>query len=302
MPKLLQLKALFRSFINFAALVIGLGSGVAELAGFSTGVARAALAGIGVACGLFLGVRFWLLCHLTKNEELKRELAEANRQLTDQRAGHQLYVDAIEHILDRETPLYQEKLEVTITIGVDDTTDTIVERRQTTPHRRVMHRGIRPIVPVDGQRVVRMDDIGFTATIPDGPGRITRFALVERTQYLRVWLVFESGLTAPVRWKVEYRPRGLWAPLRQRGWDHLAWNDRLPTGNGGASALTDLRFRFVFPNSARPPRLVELHDLGRRSAARRIEGTDQWLIEWRDAQPAGRRYEWDLSQDLGHPN
>ncbi|HEX8346872.1 MAG TPA: hypothetical protein VF657_19350 [Actinoplanes sp.] len=297
--------------VNFSVAVIGVTAGVAQLAGLSKGPGRIVLGGVLGVCLLFLIVRWWYLHYDAKIDELAEEretllaeLAEANRMLAEQSAqlatlqvGHQRYIDAIDGIVDQGGPLFHERLEMTVTVGADDDADTVVERHHTVPESRLPQRSFRPITPADRGRLLSMEEIGLRAEILTGSGQITPLPLV-KNGLLRIWLVFDPGLTRPADWEVEYQPKGLWAPLRRRGYDSLAWTDRLPIGNGGASVLDEFVVKFVFPRSRQPPSVSERHHFGEVLSPRLIDGTDRWLIEFRDLEPAGRRYEWDLTQPV----
>jgi len=188
---------------------------------------------------------------------------------------------------------------LTVTIGADDEGDTIVEHRHTIPKPRVTQRAIRPIVP-DGKRILGMADIDFDSTLADIAGNITML-LLAKIHRPRVWLVFDPGLTEPFDWTIRYRPSGLWAPLRRKGFDHLAWTDRLPAGDGGNSVLTELVVKFLFPDGDRSPTVVERHGFGVCSAPQHLSAGEGWQIVWRDPHPAGRRYEWDVAQAVRPP-
>ncbi|MCY1142761.1 hypothetical protein OWR29_32605 [Actinoplanes sp. Pm04-4] len=283
------MRKLLQEFIGFVALVVGLGSGVAQLYGWPTGVGRFILAGLGSACLLYLIIRYSLLRYVRVGGKLRQELAA-------QQIAHQRYVEAIDRIIDQEGPIYAESLELTVTIGADDDGDTILERRRTTPKPRVTQRAIRPIVPYGNDRIIGLDDIGLKWALDRPNGGITPLPL-RPTEKPRVWLVFDPGLTEPFTWQISYCSRGLWAPLRKRGYDHLVWNDRLPAGNGDNSVLSELTVRFVFPKSDKAPSVEELHRFGRIGSPEVREGGG-WVIVWTDPSPEGRRYEWNLAQAL----
>jgi hypothetical protein len=295
-----EFKALFRGSLNFSVLLVGLASGVAQLADLPSEIGRRALQAVGIACLLYFVVRLWLVYFVARVRQLRQQVEDGAGLLAVQQAGHKVYLDAIERISDREKPLFSETLELNVTIGTDDGSDLIVEKRRTTPEPLVTHRTMRPIVPVDEERVVRLEEIGFKPDLRNGaPGTITPLPLREQIRFLRVWLVFDPALTVATDWEVEYRPRGLWRPLRERGWDRLAWDDRLPTANGAPSALTNFVVNFRFPDSDQPPSVKERNGWGVMAGPHRMDGTGQWLLVWRDERPAGRRYEWDLTQATG---
>ena len=279
-------KKLFQDFTSFAVFLIGLTSGVVQLAGPSTGFGRILLAVVCIVCFLYLIVRYTHFFLVRRNEQMRQEL-------TAQQVAHQSYVEAINKIIDQEGPIYAENLELTVVIGTDDAGDTIVERRQTKPQPRVTQRAIRPIVPVGSDGIVGLDDIGLRCTLEKISGTITPRPLAHSGKP-RVWLVFEPGLTETFTWQISYCSPGLWAPLRKQGSDLLIWNDRLPAGNGATSVLNELSVRFVFPASEKAPTVHERHGFGQVQAAVPREGG--WLVVYTDPAPAGRRYEWDLAQ------
>jgi hypothetical protein len=290
-------KDALRKIIDFTVLAIGVVAGTAQLAGVSGGVGRLLLTGVAAVCLLFAAVRFWASFLVARNVQLKAGIEESSRQLTAQQAWHEKYVGAIGRIIDRESPLFHERLTITVTIGADDEADKILEHRVTDPEPRVTQRAIHPIVSTYEDRISRFEDLDFRARVLRVAGNITPLPLVQKVHVLRVWLVFDPSLTnsgGPVEWEVEYATRALWAPFRRDGWDRLIWHDRLPTENGGRSSLTHLTVKFVFPKSAQVPRVDEQRGFGVVTPAHEIEGTGQWLVKWDDPKPAGRTYSWEL--------
>ncbi|GIE83734.1 hypothetical protein [Actinoplanes regularis] len=279
-------------------MLLGLASGVAQLAEFPARIAQWALTAVCLACLLYFVVRFWQIAFVLKIRQLRGEVVEKTQALALQRVGHQRYLDAIQRISDREKPLFQETLEVTVTVGADDDSDRIVEKRVTTPGPLLTHRTMRPIVPTYDDRIVRLDDVAFKA-YRQTSGTITALPL-EQTRLLRVWMIFDPAMTSPTEWQVEYRPRGLWRPLRERGWDQLVWEDRLPTAAGTPSAFTRFQVTFSFPENAKPPSVKEREGYG--VIEEPVRGpSGRWEMVWRDEKPAGRRYIWDLTQSVGGP-
>ncbi|MEU8236925.1 hypothetical protein AB0C07_01620 [Actinoplanes missouriensis] len=288
--------ALFRGPLTVFMALIGLTSGVAQLAGIPTRTGQWVLTAVFLASLLYFVVRVWQLGFVVRIRELRAELLEATKSLALQQAGHQHYLDAIQRISEREKPLFSETLDVLVTVGSDDDSDRIVEKRVTTPEPLVTHRTMRPIVLTDTDRLARLDEISFKALRPVG-GTITALPL-EQTRLLRIWLIFDPAMTTPTEWQVEYRPRGLWGPLRERGWDQLVWEDRLPTASGTPSAFTRFVVTFSFPESDQPPSVKERSGYGRMAEPRR-DARGRWEVVWRDEKPAGRRYVWDLTQAVG---
>lgn len=289
-------QTLFRGTLNVSVVLIGLASGVAQLAEIPTRTAQWALTAIFLACLLYFVVRLWQLAFVVRIRDLTADLQDTTKMLALQQAGHQHYLDAIQRISDREKPLFTETLEVLVTVGDDDESDRIVEKRITTPEPLVTHRTMRPIVPTDTDRLARLHDISFQTVRPVG-GTITVLPL-EEARLLRVWLIFDPAMTTRTEWQVEYRPVGLWRPLRERGWDQVIWDDRLPTVSGTPSAFTRFQVTFSFPDSDQPPSVKERAGYGRMGDPAR-DSRGRWEVVWRDEKPAGRRYVWDLTQAPG---
>jgi hypothetical protein len=288
------------ALVNFTALTVGITAGVAQLADFSDGVGQILLTVVGIACLLFLVVRFTLLYYVRRAAQLQLDADKASRRATTLEVGHQRYVDAIARIIDQEGMIYTERLVLTVTIGTDDAGDRIEESRHTTPNPRVTQRAIFPIVSDSSDRLVSLEEIDFKAALTGIAGTITSLPLT-RNHRPRVWLVFDPGRTEPFHWVVTYRPAGLWTPLRHEGFDRLVWTDRLPADSGGSSVLSDLVVKFVFPDTdGNAPHVTELRSFGEFQQPRRLDGGAGWLVEWHDATPAGRRYEWRLAQ-TPHP-
>jgi hypothetical protein len=276
-----------RRHVDIVALVLGIAASIGGLLDISGKTGRVVLLLIGTA---FLLVAFARLTH--------RRTIAVNRQLTAaleaKQAVFQQYVDAILRTIDRESPLFEDRLVITVIIGEDDASDRVIERWCTTPRPRMAHRAIRPIVPTHDDRVTRLDELEFKCSIDNGGNRITALPLVERSRYLRVWLLFEPPQTTPVAWQATYTPRGLWRPLRDKGIDQLAWEDRLPTARG-SSSLAEVEVHFLFPATFEDPGVVERHDLGTTGTPIRLQN-GQWQITWRDPSPARHRYVWELTR------
>jgi hypothetical protein len=274
---------------TFFAVVVGVVSGIAQLGVFPEGFSRTLLVATVLTAMLYLVVRVWHFYFFVKVRELRARLQQEAEKLTLERSGHQAYLDAIERISDRDQPLFSETLEVTVWVGAGDDSDRIVERRVTTPRPLVTNRSMRPIVPTDQEQIVRLDEVGFTARRSDG--KITSLPLREQINRLRVWLIFDPALSAETAWQVEYHPKGLWRPLRERGWDQLGWDDRI---NGTPSAFTSFRTVFKFPRSDQPPSVKERHGFGVHTEP--TADPYGWEVVWTDDHPAGRHYVWDLTQ------
>jgi hypothetical protein len=278
--------------IAFAGTVLGVVANVGQV-GLSTRPARALLSAVVLTGLLYLVIKVWQLYYVEKVRELRIQLAGEAEMATHLRSAHQRCLEAIERISDRERPLFSETLEVTICIGKDDDSDLIIEKRLTMPGPLVTNRTMRPIVLTHREQIASIDVIGFTAHRDDG--EITFIPLREQINKLKIWLVFDPPISTKTVWLVEYRPRGLWQPFRERGFDELGWDDRLQTTNGTPSAFTSFTAIFQFPAGDQQPSVKERHDHGELTEP--VHRSDRtWEITWRDEHPAGRRYDWDFAQ------
>ncbi|GAA1034262.1 hypothetical protein GCM10009557_38460 [Virgisporangium ochraceum] len=277
-----------RGIADIVALVVGLVSGTAGLAGLSAGTNRRLLFLLCIALLFFVVVRFWHRYYVARNRRLRQQLAAANKR-------QRQYVEALVRTMDWETSLFRDRIKITIHIGQVDAEDRVVEEWHTTPKPQLTHRAYRPIIPTDDERVVRLAEIGFTCGLTDQAGKITVLPLVEKARYLRVWLMFEPAWRTPVDWVSTYQPVGLWKRLRDTGTDRLGWQDRLPTMNNGASSLDNIEIHFIFPPSTRKPGLVERQGWGSTSDPEPTP-SGHWRIVWNDPNPAGRQYNWELTQ------
>ena len=279
----------------FSGVILGVVADIAQLGVFPNRLSRALLIAVALTGLLYLVIKVWQFYYAEKVRELRIQLAIEAEKVTHMRSAHQLCLEAIERISERERPLFSEALEVTVHIGEDDDADLIVEKRITTPKPLVTNRTMRPIVPTHGEQIASLDAITFTASRDDG--EITFIPLREQINRLKVWLVFDPPISTKTEWRVEYRPKGLWRPFRERGFDELGWDDRLQSTNGTPSAFTSFTVTFRFPASDQQPSVKERHDHGRLMDP--VQQSDRtWQVTWRDSQPAGRRYDWDFAQPL----
>jgi hypothetical protein len=276
----------------FTAPVLGLAADVTALGVLPTPVARFLLIAVALAGVLYFCIRAWQLYYREKVRELREQLADQAEKLSHARSAHQLCLQAIERMMDREKLLrFSETLELTVRIGEDDDGDLIVEERVTSPDQPATGTTLRPIVPTHGDQVASAEALGFQVR-RDG-GQITFIPLREQINLLKVLLVFEPAMTTRTAWQVEYHPKGLWRPLRERGFDHLGWDDRLQS-NDKPSAFTRFTAVFEFPSGAQPS-VKEWHGHGSTTEPEHLpDGT--WRVVWCDEHPAGRHYDWDITQ------
>ena len=205
------------------------------------------------------------------------------------------YARDIEDVVTRQAAPNEEKVLVEIIVGRDDNEDFVKEEVQVEPNPQVVHRLIRPIMPDHWKMPRRLTDIDFECMVDDsddGPVLVRRRPMRTR-DYLQIWLIFVPTLTKATTWRFQYRPKGLWRRLRTTGEDRLVWHDTMPSH--GRSPLVDFRIRFVFTDNHFKPRVSERNNFGVVTPLGQ-RGAGEWVIEWHDPSPHGRRYEWTIAR------
>ena len=286
-----------RNALSVLVATLGLAAGIIAVT-ILRGTGRSVIIATAVVSLFPLVARIWNHYYLERIDGLNHEVETLKSQLNVTHSGHQRYLEAIDRIVDQEGPAYAEYLELTVVVGEDDESDSVVERRRTAPMPRITNRAIRPITPTDSHVRAALQDLDVRCVVEQPAGSVKALPLAE-DRFPRLWLIFEPGMTEPFTWEISYRPRALWRPLRERRFDHLTWTDRLPAEAGGNSTLTGLEVTFMFPASAGLPHVRERHSHGEMDEPKLSGDRGQWRVTWRDTAPAGRRYEWDIAQVPG---
>jgi hypothetical protein len=276
--------------ILFAVVVALAGIGFADWP-WSVEIALRLLFGVGTL--IFLT----MVSNLVAGAVIRRLQAEKAGLAGEASASRAL----LERVATRQTPLFDDRIELTVVVGDDDDADIVDQRIWTNPTPQVAHRVMRPIVPDDG-RVHGLGELDLECSVVDGAETtVSAFPLLAELKRLLVLIDFDPIVDEEIEWRVRYRPRGLWRPLRETGRDCLWWDDQKPRNAYGHSPLRDFKIIFVFPGSW-TPRVVEPWQYG-KTEPRRRRADGRWEIEWHDSSPEGRRYKWDLhriaSSDLG---
>lgn len=214
-------------------------------------------------------------------QELEQRLAMRERQVHS-------YEAAMKRIIDRQFPLYDEKVEITIKIGSYPLEDVVSETHWTDPNPYLVYRVVRPITPFRPLDDDIVESLAITCEVdrPDVGVAVQAIADVENRPLALV--LFQPGLDRPAEWTLRYRTPGIWDPLRRDGVDHLAWaagtlDKRYNDGIG------ELRVNFEFPDDA-----GEVHVVEQRGAGR-IERVGNTGVVYVDESRTGGRYSWRLS-------
>jgi DNA-binding CsgD family transcriptional regulator len=212
--------------------------------------------------------------------ELERQLAVRERQL-------QSYEAAMKRIIDRQFPLYDEKLDITVKIGANSLEDVVTEKHRTDPNPYLVYRVVRPITAFGplGDDVV--DRLAITCEVDRADVGVAVQAVADLDNRPRALVLFQPGLEHPAEWTLRYRTPGLWDPLRRAGVDRLTWaagtlDKRYNDG------INELSVTFEFPPDA------EDVDVSENRGAGQIERLGPTNVRYVDASRTGGLHEWQL--------
>ena len=216
----------------------------------------------------------------TRLQELERLLAMRERQL-------QSYEAAMKRIIDRQFPLYDEKLEITIKIGSNPLEDVVTEKHWTDPNPYLVYRVVRPITPFAAPTDDPVESLAITCEVDRADVGVAVQAIADVDNRPRALVLFQPGLDSPAEWTLRYRTPGLWTPLRQEGVDRLTWaagtlDKRYNDG------INELRIQFEFPPDAEGIDVVE------RRGAGMLERQRDTRITYVDNSRTGGLYDWRL--------
>jgi hypothetical protein len=271
----------FRTAWTVVAAALAAAGVVSQLVTDGTGQILLGIVGIAAIVALGLqGAR----ARDGKQAQLTRDLAAATR-------ANRLYRSAIRRIITRQLDLFEETVEIVVTIGDRDGRDSIVERHLTAPKPALPYRLIRPITSSTSPIRPDFAELGLRIDIDGEDMDATVLPLVEDAQGVQVMILFTPGLLRPTEWSISYRAPRLWDVLRQDGFDRLTWAPSDRDGRETAVAVTDLTVHFLFPSDAHT---VGVRELDGRGALSPRTSTGERRLTWRDESPTVRPYQWDL--------
>jgi hypothetical protein len=232
-----------------------------------------------------------LVVHSARARDGKLEKLTAALDATTR--ANRLYRSAIQRIIAGQLDLFEETVEIVVTIGERDGQDTIVERHRTTPTKSSLpYRVIRPITSSTSPIRPGFAELGLTIEVDGEDMDASVLPLAEDAQGVQVMILFTPGLVRPTEWSITYRAPRLWDVLRQDRFDRLGWAPSDRDGRETTVAITDLTVRFVFPPDAHKVGVRERDGRGRLSA--RTSVTGERRLTWRDQHPAVQPYQWEL--------
>ena len=199
------------------------------------------------------------------------------------------YETAMGRITDRQTPLFTERVEITVTIGETAAEDAVEERRWTMPEPYLIYRVTRPILPGSP---IDADDLAVSCEVVGRDVGVAVQSILDRKRQHKLLVTFQPGLEKETQWVLRYRTPGLWDPLREGGDDTMFWVPGVLDKAHSATSITELTVRFVFPADSTSMDVAEHKGLGITEAQLLEDG--RRMLRWRALQPGGGRYEWSL--------
>jgi DNA-binding CsgD family transcriptional regulator len=209
------------------------------------------------------------------------------------------YDAVLRSLVDRHLSLFEERVEITFTVGARGDADTVVERRWTVPTPFVVYRTSRPLVGPDwlGRGP---GNLGLTTSVAAADVEASVSAVIEPDRRPLAVVLFRPGLSEQTEWTLSYTSEGLWDPLRDGGSDRFGWST-VTSGDGGGHRPTvvDMAFRLVFPAGWSGIGLAEQSGVGVPGEVVRRESGQQ-EITWRDSDPTAPKYEFSVTGTLPH--
>lgn len=213
-------------------------------------------------------------------DQLERRLAQRDRQVLS-------YDAALQRIIDRQFPLFEERVELTVTVGTRPEEDMVVERHWTTPKPYLIYRVIRPITSADLSLDAALDSLMPTCEVIGSDIGVAVQIVADPQSRPLAMIFFQPGLEQPTEWTLRYRAPELWGPLRRDGADRLLWATGRLDGRSFAG-IHDLQVNFVFPPAATEIGLTE------RLGSGTVDRTSENVFSYKDTSCTGARYDWRL--------
>jgi DNA-binding CsgD family transcriptional regulator len=222
-------------------------------------------------------------------------LTPRRRDATDSERRLRRYADAVHGLVDRQYPLFEERVEITVVVGERDGQDFVVERRWTTPRPYLIYRILGPIVDWPDSPPIDLDDLVLTCGVQGKDTNVGIHLVGDVDGRPLIMILFQPGLNAETEWVLRYRSPRLWNPLRSSGQDSLTWatatfDQRHP------ATTNELTLKVIFPASWTGERLTERSGLGTIHTEHLTTGQTQFT--WHHDTPHAGAYHWLLQCSL----
>jgi DNA-binding CsgD family transcriptional regulator len=165
-----------------------------------------------------------------ENEKLARQVAS--------------YDAAMRQLIERQFPLFDESVEITVTVGACSGEDLVVERHRTKPKPYLPYRVARPITP-PGRTSAAYDDLAVTCEVVGQDIGVALQPVPEPGNRLLILVFFQPGLHDSTEWALRYRAPGLFDELRRTGEQTLSWSTST-LDNPSTPGIGEVTFYFEF--------------------------------------------------------
>ncbi len=173
--------------------------------------------------------------------EAALDLKAENERLARQVAS---YDAAMRQLIERQFPLFDESVEITVSVGASAGEDLVVERHRTKPKPYLPYRVSRPITP-PGTTPARYDDLALTCEVVSQDIGVALQPVLEPGNRLLILVFFQPGLRDSTEWALHYRAPGLFDELRANGVQSLRWSTST-LDNPSTPGIGEVTFYFDF--------------------------------------------------------
>jgi DNA-binding CsgD family transcriptional regulator len=215
--------------------------------------------------------------------EAALDLKADNERLTRQVAS---YDAAMRQLIERQFPLFEESVEITVTVGRSAGEDMVVERHRTKPKPYLVYRVARPIM-LRRSPVPAFDDLGVTCEVVGQDMGVAVQPVLEPHDRLLVLVFFQPGLKDTTEWVLRYRTPGRWDELRAGGEDTLMWSTST-LDSARTPGIGDVTFYFDLPGE--DAKVTQQRQTGDFKEDRLPGGGTR--VTWHNFVPG--RHEWTL--------
>jgi DNA-binding CsgD family transcriptional regulator len=177
----------------------------------------------------------------TPEVEATHDLKAENERLYRQVAS---YEAAMRQLIERQFPLFDESVEITVTVGGSAGEDMVVERHRTKPKPYLPYRVARPITP-PGMSASQSEDLALTCEVVGQDVGVAVQPVEEPGNRLLVLVFFQPGLRESTEWVLHYRTPGLFDELRVTGEQTLRWSTST-LDNPSTPGIGEVTFYFDF--------------------------------------------------------
>ncbi len=215
--------------------------------------------------------------------------ADCERQLRS-------YAAAMRGLVDRQFPLFEERVEITVLVGEQDGQDIVVERRWTTPKPYLVYRILGPIGAWTEALPFEPEDLALACEVNGQDVQVDVHPVRDVDGRPLVMILFQPGLQTDTEWVLRYRSPKLWNPLRSSGRDTLRWATAT-RDQRHQPTISELTLKVVFPAAWTRELVTEQSNLGVIETERLPTGQTQ--VTWLHRAPVAGAYHWVLQGSRG---